>query len=38
MPAEELDLKEVLNNIIISADELDNIIHEIVRKTEQLEN
>ena len=38
MPAEELDLGDVLNNIIVSADELDNIIHEIVRKTEQLEN
>lgn len=38
MPAEELNLQEVLNNIMVSADELDNVIHEIVRKTEQLEN
>lgn len=38
MPAEELNLQEVLGNIMISADELDNIVHEIVRKTEQLEN
>lgn len=38
MPVEELDLHKVLNNIMVSADELDNVIHEIVRKTEQLEN
>lgn len=38
MPAEELNLQEVLNNIMTSADELDKVIHEIVRKTEQLEN
>ena len=38
MPAEKLNLQEVLNNIMVSADELDNVIHEIVRKTEQLEN
>jgi PAS domain S-box-containing protein len=38
MPAEELNLQEVLNNIMASADELDNVIHEIVQKTEQLEN
>jgi PAS domain S-box-containing protein len=38
MPVEELNLHEVLNNIMFSADELDNVIHEIVRKTEQLEN
>lgn len=38
MPAEELDIQQVLNNIMASADELDNVIHEIVHKTEQLEN
>jgi signal transduction histidine kinase len=38
LPDEEIELPELLNNIIISADELDTIIHEIVKKTERLEN